>query len=64
MATALARRPEPGAEFPQAVLADPAAAESQLPTSRRGIVAQAAAALGIFSSAIALGECSVNRRQQ
>jgi hypothetical protein len=51
IATPLARRPGPGAEFPQAVLAD------RLPPStscrpRRRTATQAAVALGIFSSFI------------
>jgi hypothetical protein len=49
MATPLARRPDSGGESPMPVPAGPAAAEYVLPATRRGIAAQAAAALGLLT---------------
>jgi hypothetical protein len=49
MATPLSRRPEPGDEPAQAVLADAAAAEYPLPATRQGLAAQGAATLGLLT---------------
>jgi hypothetical protein len=49
MATPLSRRPQPGDESPQAVLAGPAAGEYLLPATVRGVAAQGAASLGILT---------------
>jgi hypothetical protein len=49
MATPLSRRPEPGDEPSPAVPVGPAAGEYLLPTTRRGVAAQAAATLGILT---------------
>ena len=49
MATPLSRRPEPGDEPAQAVLADTAAAEYPLPATRQGLAAQGAATLGLLT---------------
>lgn len=49
MATPLARRPEPGDGTPIPIPAGPAAADYQLPATRRGMAVQAAAALGLLT---------------
>ena len=49
MATPLIRRPEGNGAAPQIVLAEAGPAEYYLPASRRGIVAQASAALGLLT---------------
>jgi hypothetical protein len=49
MATPLSRRPEPGGDFPPTVPAQSASDEYALPATRRGMAAQAAAALGILT---------------
>jgi len=49
MATPISRRPEPGDEPSQAVSVGSAAGEYLLPATRRGVAAQAAAALGILT---------------
>jgi len=49
MATPLTRRPLPGGDSPVAVPPGPAAAEYLLPADRRGIAAQATAALSLLT---------------
>ena len=49
MATPLARRPEPGGGSPQAAVTISAVTEYLLPATRRGLAAQAMAALGVLT---------------
>ena len=49
MATPLSRHPEPSDEPARAVIASPAAAEYQLPATKQGLAAQAAATLGLLT---------------
>jgi hypothetical protein len=49
MATPLARRPEPGDGSPQTAVTIAAVTEYLLPASRRGLAAQAMAALGVLT---------------
>jgi hypothetical protein len=49
MATPLARRPEPGDGSPQTAVTIAAVTEYLLPASRRGLAAQATAALGVLT---------------
>ena len=49
MATSLIRRPEGNGASPQIVLSEAGPAEYYLPASRRGIAAQASAALGLLT---------------
>src|SRR6201982_703705 len=49
MATPLARRPEPGDGSPQAAVTIASVTEYLLPVTRRGIAAQAMAALGVLT---------------
>jgi SPW repeat len=49
MATPLARRPEPGDGSPQAAVTISAVTEYLLPATKRGIAAQAVAALGVLT---------------
>ena len=49
MATPLSRRPEPGDGSPQAAVTISAVTEYLLPATRRGIAAQAVAALGVLT---------------